>query len=208
MSRQLHREAWTIDRLNTKLAINLGLAIDRSTHESYSSALNSYITFCHLHNFNIKPTQCTLAYYVTFQSLHIDPKSADSYLSGICNQLESHFPEAQNACKSPMVSCALKGVKRRFRQATTRKLPLTANNLDTVYHALGDHPQHDNILFATQLFTGFENLLRLGELCWPDKVTLCDYCMVTMCHMVEVFDDYISLFLPAHKGDAFFEGNR
>ena len=29
-----------------------------------------------------------------------------------------------------------------------------------------------------------------------------------MHHMVEVFNDYIGLFLPAHKGDAFFEGNR
>ena len=208
MSRQPHREAWTIDRLNTELAINLGLAIDRSTHESYSSALNSYITFCRLHDFDIEPTQRTLAYYVTFQSSHIDPKSVDSYLSGICNQLESHFPEVRNARKSPMVSRALKGAKRRFGWATTRKLPLTTNNLDTVYHALGDHPQHDDILFAAQLFTGFENLLRLGELCWPDKVTLRDYRKVTMRHTVEVFNDYIGLFLPAHKGDAFFEGNR
>ena len=28
-----------------------------------------------------------------------------------------------------------------------------------------------------------------------------------MWHMVEIFDDHIGLFLPAHKGDAFFEGN-
>ena len=148
-----------IDRLNTELTINLGLTIDRSTHESYSSALNLYITFCHLHDFDIEPTQRTLAYYVTFQSLHIDPKSVDSYLSSICNQLKSHFPEVQNTRKSPMVSRALMGVKRHFRRATTRKLPLTTNNRDTIYHALGDHPQHDDILFAAQLFTGFENLL-------------------------------------------------
>ena len=93
MSRQPHREAWTIDRLNTELTINLGLAIDCSTHESYSSALNLYITFCHLYDFDIEPTQCMLAYYVTFQSSHIDPKSVDSYLSSICNQLKSHFPK-------------------------------------------------------------------------------------------------------------------
>ena len=96
MSRQPHREAWMIDWLNTELAINLGLAIDHLTHESYSSALNLYITFCCLHNFDIEPMQCTLAYYVTSQSLHIDLKSVDSYLSGICNQLKSHFPEVWN----------------------------------------------------------------------------------------------------------------
>ena len=55
MSRQPHWEAWMIDWLNSELAINLGLAIDWSTHESYSSALNLYITFCQLHGFDIKP---------------------------------------------------------------------------------------------------------------------------------------------------------
>ena len=54
----------------------------------------------------------------------------------------------------------------------------------------------------------FENLLRLGELCWPDKMALHDYRKVTMRHTVEMFSNYISLFLPVHKGDAFFEGNR
>ena len=65
---------------------------------------------------------------------------------------------------------------------------------------------HD-ILFATQLFTGFENLLCLGELCWPDKVALCDYHKVTMQHTVKRFNNYFNLSLPTHKGDAFFEGN-
>ena len=106
-----------------------------------------------------------------------------------------------------MVSRALKGAKRRFGKAMSRKLPLTVNNLNTVYYALGTDPSHNDVLFAAQLFTGFENLLHLGELCWPDKVTLSDYCKVTMQHMVEFFDDHIGLFLPAHKGDAFFEGS-
>ena len=71
-----------------------------------------------------------------------------------------------------MVSRALKGAKRRFGRATSRKLPLTIDNLSTVYYALGTDPSHDDVLFAAQLFTGFENLLRLGELCWLDKVAL------------------------------------
>ena len=85
MSRQPVREAWTMQQLNSKLAINLGLAIDRATHDTYSSALNSYLTFCRLHNIDIEPTQRTLALFVTFQSAHINPKSVDSYLSGIAN---------------------------------------------------------------------------------------------------------------------------
>ena len=162
-----------IDQLNSELAINPGLAIDHPTHESYS-ALNSYLTFCCLHGFGIEPTQYILAYYVTFQSSHIDPKFVDSYLSGICNQLESHFPDVQNVHKSPMVSWALKGVKHHFGKTTTCKLPLTIDNLNTVHYALRTNPPHNDVLFAPQLFTGFENLLHLGELCWPDKVALQD----------------------------------
>ena len=91
-SRQPVREAWTMERLNAELAINLGMAIDRSTHSSYTSALNSYITFCRLHGFDIEPTPKTLALYVTFQSTYINPKSVNTYLSSICNQIETHFP--------------------------------------------------------------------------------------------------------------------
>ena len=203
MSRQPPQEVWTIEWLNSELTINLGLVIDHSTHESYSSALTSYLTFCCLHGFDIEPTQCILVYYVTFQSSFINPKSVDSYLSGICNQLELHFPNVQNVCKSPMVSQALKGIKQQHGRATTCKLPLTINNLDTIFNMLNTNPSHDNILFATQLFTGFKNLLHLGELCWPNKVTLCNYCKVAMQHTVESSDNY----LPAHKGNAFFEGN-
>ena len=68
------------------------MAIDCATHNSYSSALNSYLTFCRLHNIDIEPTEQTLALYLMFQCTYINPKSVDSYLSGIANQLESHFP--------------------------------------------------------------------------------------------------------------------
>jgi hypothetical protein len=96
-SRQPLREAWTIEQLNAKLAINLSMSIDRSAHESYMSALNSYLTFCRLHNLDIEPTEQTLALYVTFQSTYINPKSVDSYLSGIANMLESHFPSVRTS---------------------------------------------------------------------------------------------------------------
>src|SRR5882762_5195210 len=138
--------------LNVELTINLGMAIDRTTHDSYSSALNSYLTFCRLHNIDIEPTERTLALYVTFQSTYINPKSVDSYLSGIANMLESHFPSVRTSRKSALVSRALQGVKRRFGVPTHRKLPLSSADLLLVLHRLGDHPSHDDLLFATQLF--------------------------------------------------------
>jgi hypothetical protein len=75
MSRQPHHEAWTLECLNAELTINFGLAIDRSTHDCYSSAPNSYLTFCRIHNFNIEPTLCTLTLFVMFQSVLINLKS-------------------------------------------------------------------------------------------------------------------------------------
>ena len=207
-SRQPERQAWTMERLNAELTINLGMAIDRSTHNSYSSALNSYLTFCRLHNLDIEPTQRNLALYITFQSTFINPKSVDSYLSGIANQLESHFPDVRTARKSMLVSRALQGAKRRYGVPTVHKLPLIRDNLITIFTAYQPNPSHDDLLFTSQVLTGFDCLMRLGELTWPDAVHLRDYRKVTMRHSVEFMVNAASIWLPGHKADQYFEGNR
>ena len=207
-SRQPVREAWTLERLNAELTINLGMAIDRSTHGSYTSALNSYITFCRLHGFDIEPTPRTLALYVTFQSTYINPKSVDLSLSGIANQLETHFPEVRATRKCALVARALQGAKRRFGVPTHRKLPLTRANLLHVLASYGPTPPHDDLLFLTQLFTGTTCLMRLGELTWPDTLALRDYRKVSMRPSVERLPEAFSFWLPGHKADHFFEGNR
>ena len=103
-ARQPHREPWTIERLNYERSILLGLSIDHSTSATYPSALNSYLTFCKSHRLPVEPTPQTLSYYTTFQSFHINPKSVDSYLSGICNQLKPFFPDVRLHCKSALVN--------------------------------------------------------------------------------------------------------
>ena len=85
-SKQPSRPAWTLERLVYEHSILLGMSIDASTHLSYTSALNSYLTFCKLHNFDINPTPETLSLYVMYQSTFINPKSIDSYLSRIANK--------------------------------------------------------------------------------------------------------------------------
>ena len=209
-SRQPIREAWTLERLNAKLTINLGMAIDRSTHGNYTSATNSYITFCCLHGFDIEPMPRMLALYVTFQSAHINPKSVDTYLSGIANQLKTHFPEVRASRKSVLVARALQGTKRRFGVPTHRKLPLTKANLLHILDTYGPTPEHDDLLFLTQLFTGTNCLMRLGELTWPraDTRALQDYRKVSMRPSVERLPEAFSFWLPGHKTDQFFEGNR
>ena len=81
--------------------------------------------------------------------------------------------------------CALQGAKWRYGVPTTQKLPLTRDNLITVFDAYQPHPSHDDLLFITQYLTGFDCLMCLGELTWPDSTHLCDYRKVTMWHSVE-----------------------
>ncbi|KAL1942047.1 hypothetical protein VTO73DRAFT_6577 [Trametes versicolor] len=51
-------------------AIALGHALDKST--TYSSALNSYLTFCKIHSFPVDPTPDTLSFFVTFMCRQTD----------------------------------------------------------------------------------------------------------------------------------------
>ena len=108
---QPHREPWTLKRLNYERSILLGLSIDTSTATTYSSALNSYLTFCKMHKLPVEPTPQTLSYYTTFQSFHINPRSVDSYLSGICNQLEPFFLDVRKNRASSLITHTLAGAK-------------------------------------------------------------------------------------------------
>jgi hypothetical protein len=67
---------------------------------------------------------------------------------------------------------------------------------------------HDDLLFFVILLVGFHGLMRLGELVWPDKKSLQDYRKVTKRSSVELLPEGFSFFLPGHKADRFFEGNR
>ena len=50
--------------------------------------------------------------------------------------------------------------------------------------------------------------MRLGELVWPDKKGLQDFQKVTKQDSVELLPEGFSFFLPGHKADKFFEGNK
>ena len=134
-SRQPMRQPWTLDRLIHERSIALGFSIDSSTSSTYTSALNSYITFCKLHNFPIEPTPETLSFFTVYMSHYIKPDSVDSYLrliSGICNQLEDHFPEVRKNGNSRLVSKTSAGCKRMRGTATKRKHCLSVHELAIV----------------------------------------------------------------------------
>lgn len=206
------RKAWTTAKLIYERAIALGYAVDKSSNITYTSALNSYINFCTMHGLSIEPTEDTLSFFVIYMCHHIDPKSVDSYLSGICNQLESTYPNVRAIRKSPLVKNTLKGGKRLFGKGTKRKRPLSTGdllNVERSYIAQPTH-SHDDKLFVSMLFTGFDGLLRLGELTFPDNTALRNWKKVIRraSLVISNTDSSAGMYLPGHKADKFFEGNQ
>ena len=57
-SRQPACEAWPRECLLHEQAIILGQATDNTTLKTYSSALNSYLSFMQMHNLPVEPTSC------------------------------------------------------------------------------------------------------------------------------------------------------
>src|ERR1700678_2566403 len=159
-SNQPHREAWTNER-----SISLGYSLDASTYGTYTSALNSYLTFCNIHHLPVDPTPDTLSFFIVFLSSHINPKSVNSYLSGICRQLEPFFPDVRPNRKTMLVTRTMAGCLRRFGTPVKRKAPLSRSNLDLVVNYISLTPSHDNFLFLAQLLTGFHVVFESPVFC-------------------------------------------
>ena len=124
-ARQPARAAWSMERLIVERSISLGCALHRSTQAMYTSALNSYLTFCQLHHIDPDPTVNTLSLYITFMSHHIEPHSVRSYPAGIVSELEPSYPSVRPNQYFPLFVRTLKGSMRRFSGPMHQKSPLT-----------------------------------------------------------------------------------
>ncbi|KZT25384.1 hypothetical protein NEOLEDRAFT_1148021 [Neolentinus lepideus HHB14362 ss-1] len=207
-SRQPTREPWTLERLVHERAIALGSALSESSHSSYSSALKSYLAFCKSHCRPVEPTEDTLSFYIVYMCRHINPSSVQSYLSGICSQLEPYYPLIRQTRNSPLVSKTLTGCKKLYGKPVARKAPLSISDLHKVVCAYESSDNLEDLLFLTQLLCGFFGLMRLSELCWPDKKSLQDWRRVVLRHTVTWYDGGFTFLLPGHKADSFWEGNK
>jgi hypothetical protein len=78
---------------------------------------------------------------------------------------------------------------------------------DIVINHYSNSTSHDDLLFVSQLLTGFFALMRLGELTVPDDKSLFDHRKFTSRTSVSVSHNDYRFFLPSHKADKFFEGN-
>jgi hypothetical protein len=207
-AQQPPRQPWPMDRLVYERSILLGMAIDNSTAATYSSALNSYPTFCKLHSLPVEPTPETLSFYITFQSSHINPKSVKSYLSGISNNLKPFFPNVRANRASALVKKTMSGALRRHGTPTKRKSPLTTAQLQLITMQFAASNDHNDKLFITMLNTGYTGLLRLAEMTMHDNPNLHNFKKVTLHNSIHWLDSDFDFFLPTHKSNAAFEGNQ
>jgi hypothetical protein len=141
-------------------------------------------------------------------SRHIDPRSVNSYLSGIAHQLEDFYPLARVNRNSKLVHRTMQGCMKLYSEPTRRKSPLTTSDLERVISSF-NRPNicHDDLLFVAMLLTGFFALLRLGKMCFPDDARIRDWRKVSRRRTVVVSDLSYKFILPFHKADRFFSGN-
>jgi hypothetical protein len=201
------RTPWPLAKLQHERAIAIGCAIESSTAATYSSATLSYLNFCTLHNLPTEPTPDSFSFFTVFMSSHIKPQSVDNYLSRICHQLEPLFPEVHKIRKHPLVVKTLIGCKKMQAKNTTRKRPISRQDLISVATNYTTSVQHDDILFYTLVTTAFHGLLRLGEMVWPDTHKLQDYRKVVLRNSISVKTSSFDFRLPGHKADRLFEGS-
>ena len=206
-SRQPPRVSWMLDCLNYEQPILLGISIDSTTAATYSSATNSYLTFCKKHQLSIELTAETLSYYTTYQTHFISPNSVNSYLLGIINQLKPYYLEVHKHWGSLLVKWTLKGAWRMWSKGVYWKKPLSVQDLESMWVCLEGSSSFDDLLFKAQLNTRFSGLFHLGELVKNDKPALWDWKKITMRHSLKWLPNAHTFSLPHHKGDLVFEGN-
>src|SRR5882724_1070767 len=103
---------WLHEHLFRERAIMLSHALDNSTMTTYSSHLQSYLTFCKLHDFLLEPSADTLSFYIVFMAHHIKPNSVSQYISGIISSLKPHFPNVHDIHNGLLMSHTLAGIRK------------------------------------------------------------------------------------------------
>lgn len=185
----------------------LALSSAAGTEATYSSAFNSYSSFCTAHSLSLEPSPETLSLYVTYMASYIKPSSVASYLSGIIAKLEPYFPRAREARSHPMVSKTLQGALRIANTPVQRKRPLTTHDLATIINSLPTQPSHDDLLFCALTFTGFFGLLRPSEFCLSDSASKHDSRKIMLRHEVSFTNGLLRFPLHAHKADQQLAGS-
>jgi hypothetical protein len=207
-ARQPNRLPWSRMRLQHERAIALGFAVEASSVRSYTSAFQSYLSFCKNHHIPIDPTPDTLSLFVVYMCSHIRPSSVRSYLSGICHALEDTFPDVRANRNSRLVSRTLAGCFKRIANPVQRKRAFSLEDLQLLLNTYARSDQYNDKLFLVMTFTAFWGLLRLGEVAVPDSLHLRAPKKRTLRHPTSITEKSYTISLPYHKADRFYEGNK
>lgn len=202
------RSRWPIERLIHERNIALGSSLSLSSRSTYDHALKSWLDFAKLHDFPVEPNHDTLSYYIAYESCFIEPRSVATYLSGIMNKLEPHFPGIRAVRRHHIVKRTLAGSIRLRSSPVKRKRPMLISELTAIVRTLRPSANHDDLLFVAMLSTGFFALHRIGEITQPDQQSLRDYRRLPRRTTFIFHDDRYEYMLPTSKSDRLFEGNK
>ncbi|EKM60529.1 uncharacterized protein PHACADRAFT_82064 [Phanerochaete carnosa HHB-10118-sp] len=159
-----------------------------------------------MHSFPIDLFVDMLSFYTIHMCYHIWPFSVDSYLSGICNQLEPLYSDVCMLCRHPLITRTLARRNRMMNMLPSRKAALKLHHLFTPLRHFPPH-SHDNHLFCALLLSGFFTLHHLSELVWPDDTDLQSWWKVIPRASVTVTASSYGYMLPEHKADRLFAGS-
>lgn len=201
------RSRWPIDRLVQERNTALNSSLARSSNASYDAALRSWLNFSKLHEFDIEPNADTLSFYIAYESFYIEPRSIDTYLSGIINKLEPHFPNVRKLRSHQVVKRTLAGCMRLRSSPVIRKRPMLISELKSIITSLKSSAQIDDLLFVALVTSGFFGLHRLGELTQPDNLSIRDWRRNIRRTSLLLFEDRYEYMLPTSKADRQFHGN-
>lgn len=202
------RTRWPIERLTHERNVAVGSALALSSNSAYNSAVQSWIRFAKLHEFPLEPSAETLSFYIVYECFYIEPRSVNSYLSGIINKLEPFFADIRALRNHLIVKRTLKGCMRLYSNPIQRKRPLLLNDIKLLSSLLRGSASYDDKLFLAIIQAGFFSLQRLGELTQPDNQNLRDYRRLPSRASFRKFGDRVEYMLPVHKADILFQGNK
>lgn len=204
------RPRWSLEKLRYERSVAMGFSLEVGTRRVYSSHVKSYFDFCKRHELPVEPTADTLSFFAVYMSHFIRATSVQSYLSGISHSLEPLYPGVRAARSASIVKQTIAGCIKRSHKTTSRKSPLTADDLTRMRDKYLGTGSYDDTLWLAVLYTGFNGLHRLGELVWPDLRSEQDFRKVIPFSSLRRSDapcPHYSYHLPGHKGNRFFEGN-
>ena len=126
----------------------------RSSFTLNHGLLQVQSTIC-MHNMPVEPTAKMLGLYTVYMCHHIKPDLVDTYLSGICHQLEPYFPDVWQIRRACLVHHTLDGCKHLWGTPMMQKQALTIADLSMVCDTYSHNCTYNNLLFCTQLCVSF-----------------------------------------------------